>query len=85
MKSGVIIMTRNEVTSLGCDERLFKSVVKTAFGQRRKTLRNSLRGMFPAGVPLPDDPLLAMRPEQLTVAQFIELTNIITNYHADGK
>ena len=83
VKSGVIIMTRNDVTSLGCDERLFKSVVKTSFGQRRKTLRNSLRGMFPAGVPLPDDPLLAMRPEQLTVAQFIELTNIITNYHSD--
>ena len=85
VKSGVIIMTRNDVKSLGCDERLFKSVVKTAFGQRRKTLRNSIRGMFPAGVPLPDDPLLALRPEQLTVAQFIELTNLITNHHAEGK
>ncbi|MDE5650436.1 MAG: 16S rRNA (adenine(1518)-N(6)/adenine(1519)-N(6))-dimethyltransferase RsmA [Duncaniella sp.] len=85
VKSGVIIMVRNDVKSLGCDERLFKSVVKTAFGQRRKTLRNSIRGMFPAGVPLPDDPLLALRPEQLTVAQFIELTNIITNHHAEGK
>lgn len=85
VKSGVIIMTRNGVTSLGCDERLFKSVVKTSFGQRRKTLRNSLRGMFPAGVPLPDDPLLALRPEQLSVAQFIELTNIITNHHSEAK
>ncbi|MCM1255986.1 MAG: 16S rRNA (adenine(1518)-N(6)/adenine(1519)-N(6))-dimethyltransferase RsmA [Duncaniella sp.] len=85
VKSGVIIMTRNGVVSLGCDERLFKSVVKTSFGQRRKTLRNSLRGMFPAGVPLPDDPLLAMRPEQLSVAQFIELTNIITNHHSEAK
>ncbi len=85
VKSGVIIMTRNDVKSLGCDERLFKTVVKTAFGQRRKTLRNSIRGMFPAGVPLPDDPLLALRPEQLTVAQFIELTNLITNHHAEGK
>lgn len=82
VKSGVIVMTRNDVKSLGCDERLFKSVVKTSFGQRRKTIRNSLRGMFPAGVPLPDDPLLAMRPEQLSVAQFIELTNLITNHHA---
>ena len=71
VKSGVIIMTRNDVTSLGCDERLFKTIVKTTFGQRRKTLRNSLRGLFPAGVPLPDSPLLAMRPEQLSVAQFI--------------
>lgn len=77
VKSGVIIMTRNEVTDLGCDERLFKTVVKTTFGQRRKTIRNSVRGLFPAGVPLPDSPLLAMRPEQLSVAQFVELTNLI--------
>ena len=76
VKSGVIIMTRNDVTSLGCDERLFKTVVKTTFGQRRKTIRNSVRGLFPAGVPLPDSPLLAMRPEQLSVAQFIELTQL---------
>ncbi|MDE6684800.1 MAG: 16S rRNA (adenine(1518)-N(6)/adenine(1519)-N(6))-dimethyltransferase RsmA [Duncaniella sp.] len=76
VKSGVIIMTRNDVTSLGCDERLFKTVVKTTFGQRRKTIRNSVRGLFPAGVPLPDSPLLAMRPEQLSVAQFIELTRL---------
>lgn len=77
VKSGVIRMVRNGVTDLGCDERLFKSVVKTAFGQRRKTIRNSIRGMFPAGVPLPDDPLLSLRPEQLSVAQFIELTNLV--------
>ncbi len=69
VKSGVLIMKRNGVTSLGCDEKLFKTVVKTSFGQRRKTLRNSLRGLFPAGVPLPDNPLLSLRPEQLSVAQ----------------
>jgi 16S rRNA (adenine1518-N6/adenine1519-N6)-dimethyltransferase len=79
VKSGVIRMTRNGVTDLGCDDRLFKTVVKTSFGQRRKTLRNSLRGLFPAGVPLPDDPLLSMRPEQLTVKQFIELTRLIAS------
>lgn len=84
VKSGVIIMTRNNVTSLGCDERLFKSVVKTSFGQRRKTLRNSLRGMFPAGVPLPDIPLLAMRPEQLSVEQFIELTTLISDFRSNN-
>lgn len=78
VKSGVIIMTRNDVTSLGCDEKLFKTVVKTTFGQRRKTIRNSVRGLFPAGVPLPDSPLLAMRPEQLSVAQFIELTLLLS-------
>lgn len=78
VKSGVIRMTRNAVTDLGCDERRFKTVVKTAFGQRRKTLRNSLRGLVPAGQPMPESPLMAMRPEQLTVDQFIELTNLIT-------
>lgn len=77
VKSGVIKMTRNSVTDLGCDEKLFKTVVKTTFGQRRKTLRNSLRGLFPPGAPLPDSPMLALRPEQLSVEQFIELTNIV--------
>lgn len=78
VKSGVIRMTRNDVTRLDCDERLFKTVVKTAFGQRRKTLRNSLRCLLPQGSPLPDSTLMAMRPEQLSVEQFIELTNLIT-------
>lgn len=78
VKSGVIRMTRNGVTDLGCDERLFKTVVKTTFGQRRKTLRNTIKSLVPAGTVLPaDNPLLAMRPEQLTVAQFIELTNLV--------
>lgn len=74
VKSGVIIMRRNGVTSLGCDEKGFKTVVKTAFGQRRKTLRNSLKSLLAPGATLPDSPLLAMRPEQLTVEQFVELT-----------
>lgn len=77
VKSGVIRMTRNSVSDLGCDERLFKTVVKTAFGQRRKTLRNSLRGLMLAGAALPDDPVFALRPEQLEVSQFIHLTNLI--------
>ncbi|MCM1518203.1 MAG: 16S rRNA (adenine(1518)-N(6)/adenine(1519)-N(6))-dimethyltransferase RsmA [Pseudoflavonifractor sp.] len=79
VKSGVIRMTRNDVTSLGCDSRLFKTVVKTAFGQRRKTLRNSLRGLVPPGAALPDDPVMALRPEQLSVQQFISLTNLIAS------
>lgn len=83
VKSGVIRMTRRaDVTELGCDERLFKTVVKTAFGQRRKTLRNSVRALFGNGViPEGEDiaALLAMRPEQLTVDQFISLTNIIAS------
>ncbi len=76
VKSGVIRLTRNSVTSLGCDETLFKTVVKTAFGQRRKTLRNSLKALIP--IP-PSDyaELMSMRPEQLSVAQFVELTNLV--------
>ncbi|MEZ3590397.1 MAG: 16S rRNA (adenine(1518)-N(6)/adenine(1519)-N(6))-dimethyltransferase RsmA [Muribaculaceae bacterium] len=79
VKSGVVRLTRNDVTSLGCDERLFKTVVKTSFGQRRKTLRNSLRGLVPADRPLPDLPVMAKRPEQLGVAEFIDLTNLIAS------
>ncbi len=75
VKSGVIRCTRNNVTELGCDERLFKTIVKTVFGQRRKTLRNSIRGLLPPGCTLDDNPVWAQRPEQLSVAQFIDLTN----------
>lgn len=78
VKSGVIKLTRNSVTDLGCDEKLFKTVVKTSFGQRRKTLRNSLRSMVQNDAEILQNPIFAMRPEQLSVAQFIELTNIIT-------
>lgn len=78
VKSGVIRMRRNSVTDLGCDAALFKTVVKTTFGQRRKTIRNSLRSLIPGSAQLPaDNPLLALRPEQLTVAQFIDLTNLV--------
>lgn len=79
VKSGVVKLTRNSVTDLGCDERLFKTVVKTSFGQRRKTLRNSLKSLLPAGMTIPDNHMFALRPEQLSVEQFIELTNIISN------
>lgn len=78
VKSGVVRMRRNGVTDLGCDERLFKAVVKATFGQRRKTIRNSVKGLLPPGAPVPESPLMALRPEQLTVAQFIELTNLIS-------
>lgn len=79
VKSGVIRMVRNDVQALGCDERLFKTVVKTTFGQRRKTIRNSFKPLLPAGVQMPDCPLLGMRPEQLSVAQFVELTNLLSS------
>jgi len=79
VKSAVIRMTRNDVTDLGCDERLFRRVVKAVFNQRRKMLRVSMRQLFTNEHPAPpaffDHPLMTMRPEQLTIAQFVELTN----------
>ncbi len=77
VKSGVIRLRRNDVTSLGCDERAFKRVVKTAFGQRRKQLRNSLKPLLAPGATLPESPMMSMRPEQLSVQQWIDLTNAL--------
>ncbi len=75
--SGVLRLTRNGRRELGCDERKFKTVVKTAFGQRRKTLRNSLGGMIAKESPLSQWELLSKRPEQLSVDDFIRLTAAI--------
>ena len=75
VKSAVIRMTRNETTDLGCNEKLFKQIVKTTFNQRRKTLRNSISPILEKGNPLSADPIFNKRPEQLSVADFIELTN----------
>lgn len=77
VKSGVIKLVRNGVRDLGCDERLFRTVVKTAFGMRRKMLRGSLKGLFPPGSPTLGTDLFRMRPEQLSVQQFVELTNMV--------
>ena len=79
VKSAVIRMTRNEVMDLGCDERLFKRVVKTVFNQRRKMLRVSLRQIF-GGSASPEfyaQDIMTKRPEQLSVQQFVELTNMV--------
>ena len=80
VKSAVILMTRNNVEHLGCDERLFRTVVKTVFNQRRKMLRVSLRQLFTKGTVAPDffeNEMMTMRPEQLTIPQFVELTNLV--------
>lgn len=76
VKSAVIRMKRNKVASLDCDEKLFITVVKTAFNQRRKMLRQSLK---PLGKNLEDidQELLTKRAEQLNVDQFIYITNTI--------
>ena len=79
VKSAVIRMTRNKVTNLGCDEKLFKRLVKTVFNQRRKMLRVSLRQMFatPPSNEFYQQEVMTKRPEQLSVSQFVELTNIV--------
>lgn len=78
VKSGVVRLRRNQVTDLGCDEAFFRTVVKTAFGQRRKTLRNSVRSLLPPGAAPDGLPYMSLRPEQLSVEQFIDLTNAIS-------
>jgi 16S rRNA (adenine1518-N6/adenine1519-N6)-dimethyltransferase len=81
VQSAVIRLTRNKVLSLGCDEALFKKVVKTTFNQRRKTIRNSIRALFNNNEIR--DPLLDKRPEQLSVSQFVELTLLVQ--HAQNE
>ncbi len=74
--SGVIKLTRKKNYTLPCNEKLFFSVVKTAFQQRRKTLRNSLK-TFSFSNSLKEDSIFDLRPEQLSVEQFIEITQKI--------
>lgn len=80
VKSAVIRMTRNRVRQLGCDERLFKQIVKTAFNQRRKTLRNSLRSLVGKECEILSETIFDERPERLSVEQFIGLTNLLENH-----
>ena len=91
VQSAVIRMVRNKVADIGCDEQLFRRVVKTTFNQRRKMLRVSLKQLLK-----PDSSLLnpssdvnrqysqflTLRPEQLSIAQFVELTNLIAEESA---
>ena len=84
VKSAVIRMTRNQTQHLGCNEDLFKRVVKTVFNQRRKMLRVSLKQILPSAaldpnssLLLPRSPFMTLRPEQLSIPQFVELTNLV--------
>lgn len=77
VKSAVIRFTRNEVQHLDCDEKLFKTVVKTAFNQRRKTMRNSLKPLVGKENPMYEDAIFDKRPEQLDVESFVYLTNLV--------
>ncbi|MBP3331407.1 MAG: 16S rRNA (adenine(1518)-N(6)/adenine(1519)-N(6))-dimethyltransferase RsmA [Tidjanibacter sp.] len=78
VKSAVIRLKRNQVTELGCDERLFVKVVKAAFSQRRKMLKNPLRDVF--GVFEEEHRFFSQRAEQLSVADFVELTNWVATH-----
>ena len=75
VKSAVIRLTRNKTGHLECDEAFFFRVVKTAFNQRRKTLRNALKNLNSDSVS--SDPLFSLRAEQLSIQDFIRLTNIL--------
>jgi 16S rRNA (adenine1518-N6/adenine1519-N6)-dimethyltransferase len=73
VQSAVIRLRRNGRTELGCDEKFFKTVVKTAFNQRRKTLRNALKPLLPADFDT-TDPVFDLRAERLSVEDFVALT-----------
>ncbi|HNS29022.1 MAG TPA: 16S rRNA (adenine(1518)-N(6)/adenine(1519)-N(6))-dimethyltransferase RsmA [Tenuifilaceae bacterium] len=75
VKSAVIRLTRNSISKLECNEKLFVKVVKAGFNQRRKTLRNSLKSLL--SKPSQGHSLFDKRPEQLSVADFVDLTNFI--------
>ena len=82
VKSAVVRLRRNSVLKLDCDEIVFTRVVKTAFNQRRKTLRNSLKTILPSGI-LADGSFpasfLSLRPEQLSVDDFIAITREVNS------
>jgi len=80
VKSAVIRLTRNERTGLDCDEKLFKTVIKTGFNQRRKTQRNSLKPLLGNDCVITSDPIFNLRPEQLSVEQFVNLTNMVSPF-----
>ena len=86
VKSAVIRMTRNNVSNLGCDEKLFRRVVKTVFNQRRKMLRVSLKQIVAAANAKDgffEQDIMTRRPEQLTVDEFVKLTNLVGAQLAD--
>ncbi|MDR1779512.1 MAG: 16S rRNA (adenine(1518)-N(6)/adenine(1519)-N(6))-dimethyltransferase RsmA [Tannerella sp.] len=80
VESAVVRLTRNERNSLGCNEQLYRQIVKTTFNQRRKTLRNSIKPVLGGDFPDYAMPVFDKRPEQLSVEQFIELTLIAQDF-----
>ena len=82
VKSAVICMKRNGRESLGCDEKLFRRIVKTVFTMRRKMMRNGMKQIVGKDAPLLEDAIFNKRPEQLSVQDFIDLTNQVSDYLA---
>ncbi|MDA3853932.1 MAG: 16S rRNA (adenine(1518)-N(6)/adenine(1519)-N(6))-dimethyltransferase RsmA [Bacteroidales bacterium] len=79
VKSAVIRLKRNQRDTIDCDEKAFFRVVKTAFGQRRKTLRNSLKGMIAGRTEISEMDIFKLRPERLSVDDFVGLTRLLEN------
>jgi len=79
VKSAVIRLKRNKVEAIDCDEKAFFRVVKTAFGQRRKTLRNSLKSMIAGRTDIAEMEIFSLRPERLSVEDFVGLTRLLEN------
>lgn len=75
VKSAVIRLTRNSKESLGCDEKLFRRIVKTVFTMRRKMMRNGMKQILGKDHPMLADEIFTKRPEQLSVQDYIDLTN----------
>ena len=74
-------MKRNSKLRLSCDEKLFRKVVKTAFNQRRKTLRNSLKPLLGKETPFYAEAIFDKRPEQLNVKEFEYLTELVSDFY----
>lgn len=80
VKSAVIRLTRNSKAELGCDEKLFRRIVKTVFTMRRKMMRNGMKQILGKDSPMLADPLFTNRPEQLSVQEYIDLTNKVSEH-----
>lgn len=85
VKSAVIKLVRNNRTSLDCDPKLFKTVIKTSFNQRRKTLRNSMKPILGKDNEVYSNEIFNKRPEQLSVEEFIFLTNLTAKHMPVGS
>lgn len=79
VKSAVVRLTRNNKDNLGCDEKLFRRIVKTVFTMRRKMMRNGMKQILGNSHPMLQEPVLSKRPEQLAIDDFIQLTNKVEN------